>query len=267
MNDNHNSPKIIMRQRWSDLLFLHWAIDPEHIQALLPDELVVDTFDGVAYVGIVAFSMTNVGLSWFTPVPGVSAFLECNVRTYVRQRDLTQPGVWFFSLEAANMFMATMGRAAYSLPYFYAKMKTSEDRVQVGASWQRTVHYETHRAHPGAHPGMCELEYVPVQSVIKQARLGSIEEFLIERYRLYAMRGNQLYCASVHHHPYRIEQAHLISVNETLTSAAGIDLPASFPLVHFSREVLAEIEPLKRANEQETRTSRAAIPGTIPQPA
>ena len=106
-----------MRQRWSDLLFLHWPIEPHLIQQLLPDDLIVDTFDGVAYVGVVAFRMTHVGLSWFTPVPGTSAFLECNVRTYVRQNDCTLPGVWFFSLDAANALMATMARATYSLPW------------------------------------------------------------------------------------------------------------------------------------------------------
>ena len=63
-----------MRQRWSDMLFMHWVVDADLIQSLLPDDLTVDTFDGRAYVGIVAFSMSNVALSFFAPIPGTSGF-------------------------------------------------------------------------------------------------------------------------------------------------------------------------------------------------
>src|SRR5580704_9654182 len=71
----------VMFQRWLDLLFLHWMIDPERVQRTLPRGLSVDTYKGMAWIGIVPFCMTGV-----RPVmlPVVSShFLELNLRTYV----------------------------------------------------------------------------------------------------------------------------------------------------------------------------------------
>ena len=81
-----------MRQRWADLLFLHWSVPPESLRPLLPSGLVLDTFEGRAYVGLVPFTMTGVRPVWFPAVPGLSNFHETNVRTYVLGPD-GEPGV------------------------------------------------------------------------------------------------------------------------------------------------------------------------------
>ncbi|MEY4925403.1 MAG: hypothetical protein RL598_1922, partial [Verrucomicrobiota bacterium] len=60
---------VIGRQRWNHLLFAHWTVDPESIQATLPPGLYVDTFAGAAYVGIVPFSMERVRPAWLPPLP------------------------------------------------------------------------------------------------------------------------------------------------------------------------------------------------------
>lgn len=36
----------VMVQRWTDVVFLHWADDPEVVQRLLPAGVAVDLFDG-----------------------------------------------------------------------------------------------------------------------------------------------------------------------------------------------------------------------------
>src|SRR4051812_22358165 len=94
-------------QNWSDLLFLHWRISPTEIAPMLPEAISVDTFDGSAWVGIVAFSMSGVRPWWCPAVPGVSAFPETNVRTYVHCRG-RDPGVWFLSLDAASALGAKL---------------------------------------------------------------------------------------------------------------------------------------------------------------
>ena len=86
----------------------------------IPADLAIDTFDGQAWLGIIPFSMTGVRLRWTPPVPGLSAFPELNVRTYVTAQD--KPGVWFFSLDAANALAVLAARAAFHLPYFRARM-------------------------------------------------------------------------------------------------------------------------------------------------
>ncbi len=76
---------------------LHWAYDPAQIRPLVPAELEVDTWDGLAWVSITPFRMVNFRLPGLPPVPGFSTFPESNVRTYVRGPD-GRDGLWFLSL-------------------------------------------------------------------------------------------------------------------------------------------------------------------------
>jgi hypothetical protein len=45
----------IMYQHWGKLLFLHWSVPAESLRPLIPDPLVIDTFDGAAWIGITPF--------------------------------------------------------------------------------------------------------------------------------------------------------------------------------------------------------------------
>jgi uncharacterized protein YqjF (DUF2071 family) len=88
----HPSP--VMFQRWLHLLFLHWSLLPDIVQRTLPEGLRVDAFEGKAWIGIVPFFMRSVRPAGFPSVPGISNFLELNLRTYVR--DVSgRPGIWF----------------------------------------------------------------------------------------------------------------------------------------------------------------------------
>ena len=55
------------------------------------------------------------------PVPGISTFLQLNVRTYVRGPD-GLPGVWFFSIDASSRLAALGVRRIYHVPAFHARM-------------------------------------------------------------------------------------------------------------------------------------------------
>ncbi len=78
--------RAVMLQWWQDLTFLHWPLEREHLQQLLPGNLDVDTFDGAAWIGLVAFRLT-VRAPGVPKVPWASAFPEINLRTYVRGPD------------------------------------------------------------------------------------------------------------------------------------------------------------------------------------
>src|SRR5688572_317020 len=90
----------LMRQHWGKLLFMHWPIDEIYLRSLIPSQLAIDSFDGSAWIGVVPFTMWGIRASFLPPIPGTSAFHELNVRTYVTLNGI--PGVWFFSLDAAN---------------------------------------------------------------------------------------------------------------------------------------------------------------------
>jgi len=82
----------VMFQRWFHLLFLHWSLSPDIVQMTLPQGLQADTFEGIAWVGIVPFFMRGVRPAGFVSVPGISNFLELNLRTYVRD-ECRRPGI------------------------------------------------------------------------------------------------------------------------------------------------------------------------------
>jgi uncharacterized protein YqjF (DUF2071 family) len=90
----------LMHQIWGQLLFMHWTIDEKLLRPLIPPQLSIDTFDGAAWIGEIPFTMWGIRASLLPPIPSTSAFHELNVRTYVHFDGV--PGVWFFSLDAAN---------------------------------------------------------------------------------------------------------------------------------------------------------------------
>lgn len=110
-----------MKQRWEALLFLHWKLPASLIQSSLPPGLIVDTFQGNAYVGIVPFHMRRVRPRYLFCLPGISNFLELNLRTYVKDK-AGRKGVWFFSLDANQALAVFIARKLFSLPYYNARM-------------------------------------------------------------------------------------------------------------------------------------------------
>jgi uncharacterized protein len=72
-----------MTMRWHDLVFLHWPVEAAVLRPFISPRLDLDTFDGQAWLGVTPFRMTRVRPRWLPAVPGLSAFPELNVRTYV----------------------------------------------------------------------------------------------------------------------------------------------------------------------------------------
>ena len=116
----------LMTQSWHDLLFAHWRVDVSEVRRAVPAAFDLDLFDGEAWLGVVPFHMTNVGLRATPAVPWISAFPELNVRTYVRVAD--RPGVYFFSLDAARWLAVAAARALLNLPYYTADMTLERRR-------------------------------------------------------------------------------------------------------------------------------------------
>ena len=131
----------VMRQEWRDLAYVHWRYDPAVVQSLLPAELTVDTFDGSAWVGLIPFSMRNIGLPHGPSVPYFGSFPEINVRTYVIRDG--RPGVWFFSLDVNRFLPALVARLTYRLPYCWGRasheVTESQWTTRVRRRWPHAV--------------------------------------------------------------------------------------------------------------------------------
>jgi uncharacterized protein YqjF (DUF2071 family) len=229
--------RIAMRQRWAELLFLHWPVPVEAIRPLIPEALEVDTFDGVAYVGLVPFTMTGVRYAWAPAVPGTSRFHETNVRTYVHLRG-RDPGVWFFSLDAANALAVRLARAWYKLPYHHARMELTRE----ADGW---ISYRSERGWPPPAPATCAVRCRP-HGALAPSTPGTLQHFLVERYFLYAHARGGLFRGQVHHPAYEVQQAEVAGLDESLLSAAGLARPDGAPLALFSPGVDVDVYGLTR---------------------
>lgn len=237
-----------MVQRWHDLLFAHWALEPEQVRPLVPQELELDLFDGRAWVGIIPFWMSNVHLRGLPPLPGSGTFPEMNLRTYVRlplgQRgeskehsglssgraasdEVSKPGVFFFSLDAASLQAVLAARLGFGLPYFWSRMS-------VGLRDGDPIEYSSVRRQQ-PRPADVKVSYAPDGEVIEKK--SELEIFLTERYCLYVVRRGVVYRAQVHHLPWPLQPADAEFKENTLASAHGFRLLAPPHVLHFSKKL------------------------------
>lgn len=216
-----------MRQTWYNLLFAHWPIPPAAMKRLLPAGLELDTYDGQAWVGVVPFGMSKVYPRNTFPVPWLSYFLELNVRTYVKRGD--KPGVFFFSLDAANPLAVSIARSWYQLPYFNARMKLKQTKD----GW---LAYASRRTHAGAPAAEFKGRYKPVGQPYKSVR-GALDYWLTERYCLYTVSEGQVLRGEIHHVQWPLQLAEAEIELNTMAHAAGLELPRTPPILHFAREI------------------------------
>jgi len=225
MNSDQSMTKIVGYQVWRHLLFVHWRVDPVRLQALLPEGLTIETFDGSAWLGVVPFSMERVRPWWSPPVPGISWFLETNVRTYVRHAN-GQTGVWFFSLDAYQRLAVAVARTFWHLNYYYSRMSFRQQ--------DSGLHYT------GMRPDSSQAGYeitaqISESDVPAEAASGSLEHFLLERYHLFAERPDgRFLCGQVHHEPYRFQPAKLTTLEQTLTVAMDFPISSELPPDHVA---------------------------------
>lgn len=230
-------------QRWACLTFIHWRVPVAEIQARLPKSLRVLEFDGSGWLGLVPFSMEKIRPWWSPSIPGVSWFSETNLRTYVVD-DQGREGVWFFSLDANSWLAVTVARHLWHLPYWYSQLHrqvSTDDRAA------KTVQYSGRRRSDRDVAYQVALE-LPKPDQAESAALGTLEYFLVERYRLFAVdRHQRLRMGIVHHEPYRLSPVAEGTVSESLTRAAGFaNLDKQSP-AHwaFSWGVDVRVSPLK----------------------
>jgi uncharacterized protein YqjF (DUF2071 family) len=221
-----------MAQTWHDLLFAHWPVAPQALRSLVPAELSLDTFESRCWVGVIPFHMSGIRARGLPPLPGLSRFPELNVRTYVTLEG--KPGVYFFSLDAANLPAVWAARRLYRLPYFHARMSSQAQ--------QERIAYASNRYH-----GNAEFRggYRPIGPIQLRAQ-GSLEHWLSERYCLYTLKAGHVHRAEIHHQPWSLQNAEAeIEVN-TMASAAGILLPAVPPILLFAKRLEVLIWPLRQ---------------------
>ena len=108
-------------QEWNDAVFLHWQVDLQELQKIVPADLDIDLYEGKPWVSLVAFTMEKIRPRNLPPFSPISYFDEINIRTYVKND--SKAGVYFLSIEGGNRISCKVARTLSELPYRHSTLK------------------------------------------------------------------------------------------------------------------------------------------------
>jgi len=211
-------------QTWEQYFFAHWQVPADAMRASVPEDLEIEEYGGTAWLGMTFFRVRALRPRGGLPLPGISTFLQLNIRTYVLGPD-GLPGVWFFTIDASSRLAALGVRRVYHVPAFHARMTLDS----VGG-WE-----EAECARIGEAGRVFSARY-RVAGEGFHAEPGSLEWFLTERYRLFARDSLR---AEMHHDQWLLRP---VEAEIDLTSISPFELAAE-PLCHVALRQDALIWP------------------------
>ena len=218
------------------------------LRPLIPEPLEIDTFDGSAWIAIAPFTMWDIRAfpPFIPPIPGLNSAHELNVRTYVHYDRV--PGVWFFSLDCNSAAAVLGARTFFHLPYYNAEIDLEQDGQVIDYASTRTedplatfeASWEIGNTIPYSHPG-------------------SLEFFLTERYCLYSEDDGELFRSRIHHQPWPLQKAELISLESSLIESQDLPTPKGEPLLHYCEELEVKIWPLEAVSSGQWAVRQKAV--------
>ncbi|WP_121821361.1 YqjF family protein [Halostella salina] len=206
--------------QWRDLLFAHYPVAPDWLRPHLPDAATLDTYDGQAWLGVVALTMTDVRPSF---APFGRTFPQVNLRTYVTIDG--DPGVYFLSMDADERLGVTAARRTLGVPYYLADASVRRRGAEVT--------FESERVQAGEPDARFRATYEP-DGPLEPVEDGSFGSYAVDRYRLYLPGRGGIYTAVLDHDPWRLRTAVADIGENTLFSAAGVGRPSAAPQLHVA---------------------------------
>lgn len=204
------SRRPIMRQKWQDVSFLHWRVDPDRVAPLLPAGTAPDCFDGATWVGLIAFRMVDAGAGRGPGVPWLGTFPEVNVRLYSTDAK-GRRGVVFRSLETSRLPIVLGSRALFGVPYCWSRMRI--DRT-AGALDSTTV-----RRWPGPRGTRARIVVRPSDELVTGDALA---DFLTARWGLHTRWAGRTLFIPNEHESWPLQHASLEHLDDELLAAAGL---------------------------------------------
>ncbi|BBH70087.1 hypothetical protein ACTI_67720 [Actinoplanes sp. OR16] len=200
----------LLVQRWVDLTFLHWAIDPARVAPLLPAGTVPDTLGGVTYAGLIGFRMVGLGFLRGPGIPYLGTFCETNVRLYSVDRH-GRRAVVFLSLDAERLLPVLTARASLRLPYMWSRMRLTRDGD--------VLTYTSRRRWPAPLPAINAMAVRVRQPITEPSPL---EHFVTARWGLHTRAWGRSLHLPNEHPRWPLHHAELLSLDDTLLTAAGL---------------------------------------------
>lgn len=184
-----------MKQHWKDLFFIHYTLPKKLLQAVLPHRIKCDTLNGVAFIGVVGFTMEKTLLRG-PPFLSYPSFHELNLRTYVTLPS-GKRAVYFFSLDANSKLAVLLARRLYKLNYFYSQISYS---------------YEGSKGKMAAQLSSSEVSIHEFQ-IGKPYPTNATAEFLVERYCFMTEKKGRYYIGQLSHNPYQLSELSIESTD------------------------------------------------------
>jgi uncharacterized protein YqjF (DUF2071 family) len=228
--------RTVFTQDWTEITFIHWAVDPSLVAPNLPRGVAPDEFDGATYIGLIPFSMRRIGLLGTPPVPYFGTFLETNVRLYGVDAE-GRRGVVFSSLEATRLATVAATRWTVGLNYVWSRMRLERDRNRIT--------YSSTRRWPGPR-GASSTVTARVGAPVEPTPL---DLFLTARWGLFlADRGGTTRYWPNEHPSWPLRAATVEHLEDELVAAAGFPGVTERPpdSVLFSEGVHTRFGPRSR---------------------
>lgn len=220
----------MMTQQWQDILFLHWPVPPHELKQHIPNELELDLYENKAWLSIVLFKVTGNRLRFMPPFPGVSSFLQLNVRTYVTYNGMK--GIHFFNLDVNNAFLVKLTPIDHFLPFRHAKM-----------SLKRKGNTFTFTSSVQKSKTLQEKLVATFKPSARQIESLTFERWLVERYHLWKKTDKHLLRMDVLHSPWCLQHVStFINVN-TMTSFVKNSTLLNQPIAHYAKSKKTLIFP------------------------
>jgi uncharacterized protein YqjF (DUF2071 family) len=213
----------VLDQRWADVAFLHWPVDPDAVAPMFPAGTRPDVFDGRTYVGLIAFAMRGAGFGRLGPIPYFGSFLETNVRLYSVDA-AGRHGVLFRSLETARLAIVPFSRGLFGVPYVWSRMSCRRE----GAS----IDYRSVRRWP--RRGLRTRVVLDLGDVTTATPL---EIWLTARWGLHSRLLGRTWWTPNEHSSWPLREARAVRVDDQLVEAAGIPVAGEMLRPLFSSGV------------------------------
>lgn len=202
--------RAIIRQRWQDLVFLHWRVSPDVVTPMLPAGTRADVDEnGDAWVGLIPFVLSRT--QFLPPLPAVpyfGTFVECNVRLYSID-GAGNRGVVFRSLEAQRAVAVWTARMLFGLPYRWAKLSVKRTGDELRFTSRRL---DGRTPRPSTYV-VATPTTTPVDT--------ELSRFLTARWGFHErVRGRTIWAPN-HHEPWALFDASLDRFDDELLAAAG----------------------------------------------
>jgi len=163
---------------WINPLLFSWEVDGAALEPLLPPGLVIDRWEGRAYISLVGLRFEGLRVFGVPVLP--RCYDEVNLRFYVRrleESDDERPGVVFIRQIVPHRLTALAARVLYGEPFAVSRTghefegleaDESDSRRRIAYFWQNTGRRQRFWAESDQTPAY--------------ANPGSLEEFLTARY-------------------------------------------------------------------------------------